>query len=79
MMSEKQDTLDAVEKENFDLVAKCIELINIIGWSDDDTYTFVDGDRWVKFEVDPKLTPTFKVNEVEGHKLPPRPKEIDNE
>jgi hypothetical protein len=44
-----------LERENFDLVAKCIELINVVGWSDDDTYTFTDGDRWAKFDPDPKL------------------------
>ncbi len=38
-----------LNKENFDLIAKVIELIAVIGWSDDDTYTFADGDRWYKF------------------------------
>ncbi len=70
---------DDLDKENFDLVAKCIELIERIGWSDDGTYTFKDGDRWTRFEVNPKISPTFKVNEVEGYRLPPKPKEIDNE
>jgi len=40
---------DTIEKENFDLVAKVVELINVIGWNDDDTYTFEDGERWAKF------------------------------
>jgi len=73
------NVFDNVDEENFDLVAKVVELINIIGWNDDDTYTFADGDRWAKFEVDPNLTPTFKVNEVEGYKEPKLPKEIDND
>lgn len=47
-MSDK-DLIAELERENFDLVAKCIELINVVGWSDDDTYTFQDGDRWAKF------------------------------
>jgi hypothetical protein len=38
------------EQENFDLVAKVVELINVIGWNDDDTYTFADGDRWYRFD-----------------------------
>jgi len=38
--------------EIFDLIAKCIELINVIGWNDDDTYTFNDGERWSKFDPD---------------------------
>ena len=36
--------------ETFDLVARVIELINIIGWDDDDTYSFKDGERWAKFD-----------------------------
>ncbi len=40
---------DTIEQENFDLVAKVVELINVIGWNDDDTYTFEDGERWAKF------------------------------
>lgn len=39
-----------LEMETFDLIAKVIELINVIGWNDDDTYTFKDGDRWAKFD-----------------------------
>lgn len=41
-----------LEMETFDLIAKVIELINIVGWDDDDTYTFKDGDRWYKFNPD---------------------------
>ncbi len=48
----KLKRFDDIEQENFDLVAKVVELIEIIGWNDDDTYTFRDGDRWAKF--DPK-------------------------
>ncbi len=39
-----------LEQEAFDLVAKCIELIETIGWNDDDTYTFANGDRWYRFD-----------------------------
>jgi hypothetical protein len=40
------------EKETFDLVAKVVELINELGWDPDDSYTFIDGDRWYKFNPD---------------------------
>jgi hypothetical protein len=43
--------IDSLERENFDLVAKVIYLINERpGWSEDDTFTFPDGDTWHKFE-----------------------------
>lgn len=45
-------TFSNLDEENFDLVAKVIELINVIGWNDDDTYTFANGDRWRKFDPD---------------------------
>jgi len=41
---------ESIEQENFDLVAKVVELINVIGWNDDDTYTFSNGERWAKFD-----------------------------
>jgi len=40
------------DKEIYDLIAKVIELIVIIGWDDDDTHTFSDGDRWARFDPD---------------------------
>lgn len=49
----KADLIEAIrseERENFDLVAKVVELINVIGWEDDDCYVFADGDRWHKFD-----------------------------
>lgn len=49
-MNINPNTFDNLESENFDLVAKVIELINVIGWNDDNTYTFADGDRWYKFD-----------------------------
>lgn len=49
-MNINPNTFDNLDKENFDLVAKVIELINVIGWNDDNTYTFADGDRWYKFD-----------------------------
>lgn len=39
-----------LQKETFELIAKCIELINIIGWDEDDSYTFDDGEVWHRFE-----------------------------
>jgi len=44
--------IESLNKETFDLIAKVIELINLIGWNDDDTYTFTDGDRWARFDPD---------------------------
>lgn len=46
----RKEYIDQIEKECFDLVAKVIELIEVIGWNDDDTYTFKNGDRWSKFD-----------------------------
>ena len=43
-------TADDLEKENYDLIAKVVELINVIGWEPDDTYTFKDGERWARFD-----------------------------
>lgn len=51
---------ESIEQENFDLVAKVLELITIIGWDDDDTYTFSDGERWAKFD------PEGTCNEEDG-------------
>ena len=48
----KHYSSNELEQENFDLVAKVIELINVIGWNPDDTYTFKDGDRWAKIGLD---------------------------
>lgn len=39
-----------LEQETFELIAKVIELINIVGWDDDDSYTFSDGETWHKFD-----------------------------
>lgn len=44
--------IESLNKETFDLIAKVIELINLIGWNDDGTYTFNDGDRWARFDPD---------------------------
>jgi hypothetical protein len=42
-----------LEQENFDLIAKCIYLITIgPGWSEDNTFTFPDGETWGKLEDD---------------------------
>ena len=54
-MSEKDNYIKELEMETFDLIAKVIELINVIGWNDDDTYTFEDGDRWAKFDPEGDL------------------------
>jgi hypothetical protein len=54
-------------KEQFDHIAKIIELINVIGWDDDGTYTFEDGERWARFEPDTEdtnpVTGTVKLKE----------------
>jgi hypothetical protein len=39
-----------LQKETFELIAKIIELINIIGWDEHEGYTFKDGERWYKFQ-----------------------------
>ena len=44
------DVIDSLEKENFDLVAKVVELINVLGWDESDCYEFNDGDKWYKFD-----------------------------
>lgn len=51
-MSEKDRYIKELEMETFDLIAKVIELINIIGWNDDGSYTFKDGDTWYPFDPD---------------------------
>lgn len=38
------------DREHFDLIAKVVELINVIGWDDSEGYCFSDGDRWHKFD-----------------------------
>ena len=43
----------SLSEENFDLIAKCIYLINIgPGWSEDGTFTFPDGETWAELEGD---------------------------
>ena len=42
--------IELLDRDAFDHIAKVIELINVIGWEPDDTYTFNDGDRWSKFD-----------------------------
>lgn len=44
------EVVKAQDIETFDLVAKVVELINVIGWDDDECYTFSDGDKWYRFE-----------------------------
>ena len=78
-MNKTPNKFDSVDEECFDLVAKVTWLIEQYpGWSEDDTFTFPDGDTWTKFEVDPAISPTFKVDEVDRRRLPRR-EEIDNE
>lgn len=52
MSKEKDSYIKELEMETFDLIAKCIELINVVGWDDDDCYTFEDGETWEKFDPD---------------------------
>jgi hypothetical protein len=51
MTKRKPNVFDTVDKENFDLVAKVTWLIDEFpGWSEDDTFTFPDGDTWHRFD-----------------------------
>ena len=44
-----------LEMENFDLIAKVLELLNTHNlWGPDGTYTFEDGERWAKLEGEDK-------------------------
>jgi hypothetical protein len=49
-MSNKDEYIKELEMETFELIAKVIELVNIIGWDEDDSYTFEDGEKWHKFQ-----------------------------
>lgn len=52
-----RQTINELEKENFDLVAKCIALIGKLGWSsspDGRVFTFPDGDTWNEFNPEPE-------------------------
>ena len=50
-MTSKDDYIEELEQECFDLVAKIICLLNEQNlWNDDATYTFSDGDRWARFD-----------------------------
>ena len=47
-----KDYGEDLDLENFDLIAKVIELLTTHNlWNPDDTYTFEDGERWAKFET----------------------------
>jgi hypothetical protein len=42
-----------IERENFDLIAKVIWLIETgPGWSEDNTFTFPDGETWADIRND---------------------------
>ena len=43
-------TINELERENFDLTAKVIYLINKCGWSEGRKFTFPDGDTWTEFK-----------------------------
>lgn len=60
-----KDYIKELEMETFDLIAKVIELINVIGWDPDDTYTFKDGERWVKFDPTYEAEISVPVEEIE--------------
>lgn len=66
-MTQRQYIKD-LEMETFDLIAKVIELINVIGWDDDDTYTFEDGERWAKFDPTYESEITVPIEEIEDVK-----------
>jgi len=44
---------DELEIENFDLIAKIVTILTEHNlWEPDGTYTFLDGDRWARFNPD---------------------------
>jgi len=46
-----------VERENFHLIAKVIYLIDSNKlWSEDDTFTFPDGETWGRFDPEGRST-----------------------
>ena len=51
----RKEHLKELNMELFDLTAKVIYLIKEFpGWSDNDTFTFPDGDTWHRFDPDPQ-------------------------
>ena len=43
----------SLSEENYDLIGKVIWLINNgPGWSEDDTFTFPDGETWARFDTE---------------------------
>ena len=50
-MTSKDDYIETLEMELFDLVAKVTCLLKEQNlWDEDGTYTFSDGDKWARFE-----------------------------
>jgi len=52
VIKELNDINKALWKERFDLIARVIELINIVGWNEEGKYTFKDGETWERFDPD---------------------------
>lgn len=48
----RKEYIKELEMETFDLIAKAIELINLVGWDDNGTYTFSNGEVWARFDPD---------------------------
>lgn len=60
--------IEEQDKEIFDLIARVIFCIEIIGWDEEDSFTFPDGETWGRF--DPDYDRAKNVNKLE---------ELDNE
>lgn len=50
-MTSKDDYIEELEMETFDLIAKITTVLKDHNlWGEDSTYTFRDGDRWARFD-----------------------------
>jgi hypothetical protein len=53
LLKEYGYTKQALEVENFDLIAKVKELLHDHDlWGPDGTYTFKDGERWARLDIE---------------------------
>ena len=67
-MSEETSTLynKELEQEAFALLSKVVGLIELIGWDEDGTYTFPDGEVWREYKPNTKLTSTENISTFKG-------------
>lgn len=50
---EMRDHIKDQDKEIFDLIARCIDIINTHSlWGGEDEYTYTDGEVWNRFDPD---------------------------